>query len=356
MNKEKVLSTFLRIPLVDKLTIVVIGIFFKKQKIKTVFTSFKNSIFGTRNNESTSHFKWVILISAPSGEESKYWGDTYFAQELVKSFNKMGQDAKIIYRDQNPNKFIEKNTIQLCLRGLFPMEINKKCLNLIWVISHPDQIGKRELTKYDGIFAASHAWALEKSKQWNLEIKPLLQATNPELFKITSSNSAIKSELLFVGNTRGQFRQSVKIASSCPKHLTVIGSGWENYLPKSMINSNFISNDSLPELYQNSDFVLADHWQDMSKNGFISNRLFDAVSCGARVITDYVPGISDIFGDSVVEFKNTKDLEILLNQDLTEKFGDIESRVKNAQTIQTQHNFDLRAKELTKLAQHLVKK
>ncbi len=92
----------------------------------------------------------------------------------------------------------------------------------------------------------------------------------------------------------------------------------------------------------------------MAKNGFIANRIFDAVASGARVISDYVPGSRKIFGKSLVEFKSPKELSKLFNEDLQSMFGTQSELDENAKIIQNQHNFDQRAEVLLNSARNFI--
>lgn len=352
MLKERLLKIFLATPLLDRVALFFVDIFIKKLSLtKSIELAFSFANNKKKNRKiDLDNSNWLIWISAPSGGNSKLWGDTYFAQELVTEIQNSGYEAQIIFRDEDPSSYVKENTILLTLRGLLPMHSNEKCLNLIWVISHPNQISKRELKKYNQIFAASESWASIKSRKYGIKINPLLQATNPKLFNLDPASDSERSELLFVGNTRGQFRESVRAALKSKFALTIFGSGWDRYLPERYVKRKYISNDELSGVYKNSTFVLADHWNDMAKNGFISNRLFDAVASGARVISDYVAGSKEIFGTSLVQYKDVQDLEQMLNSNsLLEKFGSDDQIKQNAILIQSKHNFQNRVSELMSL-------
>ncbi len=351
MIRELVLKIFLALPILNQLTEIAIAILVKRQTLKFSLTNFKSGFKRKLDesklaSENSQKYHWIIQISAPSGNQSKSWGDTYFAQEIANSLKKLNQEAVIVYRDQDPTKLIKPNSVMLNIRGLLPLVVSPTAINVLWVISHPTQITKREIKKYELAFAASESWALKRSKQWKLRIQPLLQATNGEIFNTKFGEFASIDRLLFVGNTRGIFRKSVKVASSTVSNLSVIGRGWEKYLKDKQILSEFIDNNQLSAEYRKSKYVLNDHWSDMAKNGFISNRLFDAVASGARVISDFVQGSKEIFGSSLVEYKDNEDLGQILRSDLIKKFGSQTEIDKNALIIQNQHNFDQRAKQL----------
>ena len=361
MLKEKVLRIFLSIPYLAESTELMLGIVIKQKGFKVAINDLRiqlksrNSDFKT-NYKNVENFHWIIQISAPSGEDSKLWGDTYFAQEIAASLKKLNQSADIAFRDDDVSRLVQPNSVLLNLRGLLPATIVAGRLNLIWVISHSDQLTKHELKKYNLVFAASTSWALAKSKKLQITIKPLLQATNPEIFNTESTEQEKIDRLLFVGNTRGKFRNIVKIASKISPKLRVIGTGWEKYLDNSQIEKHFVDNNKLSAEYKKSKVVLADHWEDMAKNGFISNRIFDAVASGSRVISDQVEGIEEIFGNSVVTYKNAAELEQILNKDFDQLFGENDHLIANAIEIQKNHNFDVRAKVLLGEVKNLIKK
>ena len=106
------------------------------------------------------------------------------------------------------------------------------------------------------------------------------------------------SDYLFVGGAGlngGRARPIVDDAITADLPLRVYGEGWAGL---SAWAGQSLPNDQVPGAYGNARFVLNDHWADMRAEGFLSNRLFDAVAAGARVITDHIEGL-DIFGDSV---------------------------------------------------------
>jgi spore maturation protein CgeB len=361
MLKEKLLRIFLSIPLLAEITELVLAILIKRKGLKVAFKDLRNQL-NPRNSNFHSNYKdlenfhWIIQISAPRSEDSKLWGDTHFAQEIAASLKKLNQTTDITFRNDDVSKLVQPNSVVLNLRGLLPATIVPRRINAIWVISHPDQLTKHELKKYDLAFAASTSWALIKTKKWQFNVKPLLQATNPEIFNTEFTELEKIDRLLFVGNTRGKFREIVKISNKISRKLRVIGTGWEKYLDDSQIEKQFVENKNLATEYKKSSVVLADHWEDMAKNGFISNRIFDSVASGSRVISDQVEGIEEIFGNSVVTYQNAAELEQILNRDCDQIFGDQDQLSANALKIQKDHNFDARAKVLLAEVKNLIRK
>ena len=85
----------------------------------------------------------------------------------------------------------------------------------------------------------------------------------------------------------------------------------------------------------------------MAELGFLSNRLFDSVAAGARVVSDPAMGISDVFGSSVVTYQSPEELaEIYRNPDA---FFPVDS--VDAQRIRIDHDFRSRARALIAAAE-----
>ncbi len=358
MFKEIFVKTLMSLPMFDKLGIFLISKFVCNKSFSRAVSDVRSKSKRTFNeveHSNSSEYKWLIRISAPSGIDSKYWGDKYFAEQLSKSLENLGFQSQIIFRDEDVENFLDSKSIALTIRGLLPLPLAPGAINLIWVISHPNQISKRELKNYDLIFAASNDWAANKSKKWKLSIIPLLQATSSTVFNPNSVRSTISEKILFVGNTRGKLRNSVKTAIKVKANLKIIGKGWNKFIDSALVENSYIPNNELSAEYRKAKAVLNDHWSDMSNNGFISNRLFDAVASGARVISDHVDGISEIFKNKVLEYSSPKELEQILESDFLSKFADQEILDNLANEVLKEHNFDKRAEVLVSSVKKLIK-
>ena len=92
--------------------------------------------------------------------------------------------------------------------------------------------------------------------------------------------------------------------------------------------------------------MLNDHWREMASDGFLSNRLFDAIASGSRVISDEAAGLHEVFGDAVVTYSSPEQLRELLHAPLDDVFESRQTRLDNAARIARDHGFDARATEL----------
>jgi O-antigen biosynthesis protein len=224
----------------------------------------------------------------------------------------------------------------------------------MWLISHPDMLTRREVEVFDQVFAASVSWSAQTSERWGLPVVPLLQATDPELFHPARAQPDTGDRVLFVGGSRRQLRPIVREAIEADLPLAVYGNQWEELIPQHFVKAPYLSYEELGAAYRSAGVVLNDHWEDMRLSGFLSNRLFDAVAAGARVITDDVTGLRDVFGSAVQVARNVDELRALATaSDRDSVFGSDEERRRQAARIHAEHSFDARARTLVECAVRL---
>ena len=304
-----------------------------------------------RRGRETS-LRWAIVTSAPKGEAGEQWGDTWFARDLAAALRRAGQHARVVSRAGADSERRSEDDVVLVLRGLREVRPPRDRDNtwMLWVISHPELVTEEELRDFDAVFAASEFWAAPGG----VSVTPLLQATEPARFT-PAAGTHEGSNVLFVGSTRGEFRPAVRAAlrSSRTEDLEIYGVGWAEYVEPDTIAGEFLPNEELPAAYASAQIVLNDHHREMAREGFLSNRLFDAVASGARVLTDRARGIEEVFGDAVVVYEDEDHLAELLAQPLESVFPDEASRQAAAERLARDHSFNARASALISSAEQL---
>ena len=174
----------------------------------------------------------------------------------------------------------------------------------------------REVKNADIVFTGS----LKKDREYRaqgINSHFLPQFTRTEKF-YPAPNDDYRTRILYVANQWPDFgvRKTVAYAQKTGVRLAVFGDNWENILtgPYTMWwKKRQIAGDQLKYYYSSADIVLNDTRQDMIDAGFISNRIFDATACKAFVISDYMPEIEEIYGDSVPMYKNEREFKALID-------------------------------------------
>ncbi len=124
--------------------------------------------------------------------------------------------------------------------------------------------------------------------------------------------------------------------------IDIYGTRWSQFIPEALIAGENVPNTESGEKYRSARFVLNDHWQSMKDFGFVSNRVFDVIACGGRLVSDPLPSLEAIFGDAVETVHDERGLvEAVSKPPLSP-----ERRREAADYVQSHHSFDTRAKAI----------
>ncbi|PZF79413.1 glycosyltransferase [Jiangella anatolica] len=296
--------------------------------------------------------RWAIKIGAPDVTRRTNWGDWHFAIGLKEALERLGHEAVIDAKDAWYRPTSRFDDVALVLRGVRAYAVNPQQTNLSWVISHPERVTRRELASYDAVFAASTGLARRMSADLGAPVRPLLQATDTRRFRPVPADPRRRHDVLFVGNARGM-RASVEAALAAGIVPSVYGVRWEGLLPDGAWLGEYIPNEELAAVYAGAGAVLNDHWADMRTEGLLSNRLFDLVACGARVVTDVVDGLDELFGDVVLTYTTPQELAAAVDTHLRETPERAAAREQLSERVRREHSFDARAAELVETVQKL---
>ncbi|WP_457191138.1 glycosyltransferase family protein [Nocardioides sp. P5_E3] len=295
--------------------------------------------------ESPPRLRWAVDIAAPAAQRGDRWGDTYFARSLADALERRGQHVAIDRRDARHRDSRDHDDVLLVLRGLDRVTPRPGLLNVEWIISHPDMITPDEVAGFDLVYAASTSWSERVSREWGTPVTQLLQCTDTRWFHPDRAEPDTGPALLFVGNSRGIYRYAVRSALAIGADLTLHGNDWTDFVERDQIASGGVDNREVGALYASAGIVLNDHHLDMRRDSFASNRLFDAAACGARILSDRIDGLEEIFSGLVLPFDNEHELARLVTPPY-DAFPDDATRREIATRIIAEHSFDKRAETL----------
>ncbi len=292
--------------------------------------------------------KIAIKIPAPKWKNVHQWGDYHIAVGLKKEFEKKGCYVKLqILPEWDCNDDADCDVV-IVLRGLSKYKPKKQHFNIIWNISHPDEIEMEEYNEYDHVFIASEFWTQKIMETVNVPVDTLLQCTDPELFYPDPSNE-YKTELLFVGNSRKIFRRIIKDLLPTNKDLSVYGTNWGRFIRKKYIKGDHIPNTELHKAYSSCKILLNDHWDDMRENGFISNRIFDGFASGAFIISDNIQGAEDLFRQALITYDNADELNSQIENYLNNEKERIKKSKEGHNIVVNQHTYQNRVERVLEI-------
>jgi len=251
----------------------------------------------------------AIQICPQRWDGAERWGDTHFARALAGELARRGHRARLEVLAEWDAPERPPADVTIHLRGLWPYVPRRSGdeLSVLWNISHPDLLTTAECDAFDLVLTPSARHAEQLAAQTATPVELLEQATDPVVF-FPERDLAHARELVFVGNSRGLFRPVLRDLLPTDRDLAVWGQQWERHLPAGLVAGEHLPNEQVRRAYSSAAIVLNDHWDDMRKRGIVSNRVFDALACGAVVISDHLPELEQRFGDAVVTYRTRDEL------------------------------------------------
>lgn len=291
---------------------------------------------------------WDIQTCATVGPNALLWGDYHFALDLADALERLDQRVRVLRWGDDATHDAD---VVVHVRGNRRLPVRIGAINLLWVISHPEDVHANELLdNYDRIFAASPAWAEDVSRRWGVDVQPLLQAVNSRRFSpdaaLSGDTHGASGRLLMVANARSGGRAVVRDAIAIGARPLVYGENWQDVVPPELIGGRYLPNEDLPAAYRAARIVLNDHWPDMLRWGFISNRLFEATAMATPVISDAIGGLVETFGALSRPYHDLESLRAAISS----PWGTFDERLDTARAVRESHSFDRRALELMKVA------
>jgi spore maturation protein CgeB len=256
-----------------------------------------------------------------------------------------GWPTRMYFHDRWDDPAVGEDDVVIDLLGRYVAETRPGAVRVLWQISHPEHATPALYRAYDLVFVASDTFARLMAQQMpDFPVQTLHQATDPDRFCPTPKGPA--HELLYVANWR-EGRPILHDLLPTDRRLSVFGRGWTaNHLDPVHHAGESISNDQLGPYYAAASIVLNDHAAGMRREGFLSNRLYDAAATGALVITDEVDGVADEFDGGVLVYRDRAHLRQLIDRYLAdpEEARVLGERARRA--VLERHTFAHRAKAL----------
>ncbi len=257
--------------------------------------------------------KIVFVLPSSERASSPYFykkdGDFFLANDLRLRLEKIGYKIEYRFREDYDDLRLGNAGNVLYFKGYYNFEhlpeIKNDGRKRVLYLYYVEGLNPAILKEVDAVACASKKLLQELKQAYGVNGVYVPQFTNPERFKPAEKNEAKKYSVLFVGsNHTKRGRKSVDYALQSKADLSVFGKFWEGYLEQKYLKGQYINNDELYQYYSNADIVLNDHREDMRYFGFVSNRIYDVTASGGFVLTDYLPEIEEIYGDSVATYKD----------------------------------------------------
>lgn len=297
-------------------------------------------------------FCHIGLNARRSNAES--WGDHPYALCLARALGALGHRARLFYRDEHP----PLTGAQDCVIRIVGPHLDEPVPgvpNLLWMISPPNLSPLATLRRYQKVFIAS-ALLAERYAALGLDVACLPQATDGAQFNPGAGGAAgLRFDVAFVGNLAPRApRHNVRRAIALGFGVTVWGEGWQGVVPDSHIGGTRLDTGQLAAVYAGSRVVLNSHMPAMAAMGFMSNRSFDAMACGAHVLSDRVAGFDDSSLPGLIMAQSEQDMVAALDRLLAGRGAAQADRAAIAASVRDAYGFRARARVLAEEASRLL--
>jgi GT2 family glycosyltransferase/spore maturation protein CgeB len=304
--------------------------------------------------EHEQRLSFCLKIGAPNREVAPTWGDLHFAESIARELRRRGHRTLVQTLDEWEDETALTFDIVLHLKGLSRFHTRPGQFNVLWSISHPADLTGEECDGYDLVAVASPLFAAQLEERTATPVVVLEQATDPWVMR-PEPRPELAHELVYVANSRNVLRPIARDLLPTDRDLAIWGTRWEGLIDTSRVIAEHLPNDELHRVYSSAGIVLNDHWEDMREHGYISNRIYDALACGALVLSDDVPGLSERFGDAVAVYRSPTELHELIERLLRDP-AELRRRGELGRAaVLAEHTFAHRVDELLAFVQARVR-
>ncbi|HEY7951637.1 MAG TPA: glycosyltransferase [Solirubrobacteraceae bacterium] len=288
---------------------------------------------------------FCLKIGAPNRQVAPTWGDLHYAESLARELRRRGHRVCIQTLDEWEVQDGLSYDVVLHLKGLSRFHPKPGQFNLLWSISHPEGLTGEECDGYDLIAVASPLFAAQLRERTSTPIVVLEQATDPWVMRPDPAPE-LAHDLVYVANSRNILRPIARDLLPTEHDLAIWGTGWAPLIDTSRLIAEHLPNAELHRVYSSAGIVLNDHWDDMRAHGYISNRVYDALACGAFVLSDDVPGLVERFGDAVAVYRSRDELHELIERFLADPAERARRGAAGRAAVLAEHTFAHRVDEL----------
>jgi len=263
--------------------------------------------------EHEQRLSFCLKIGAPNRREAPRWGDLHYAESIARELRRRGHRTLVQTLDEWEDEAGLRHDVVLHLKGLSRFHPKPGQFNVLWSISHPEGLTGEECNGYDLIAVASPLFAAQLRERTRTPVIVLEQATDPWTMR-PDPRPELAHELVYVANSRSVLRPIARDLLPTERDLAIWGSGWDGLIDTARVLGEHVPNSELRHVYSSAGIVLNDHWDDMREHGYISNRVYDALACGAVVLSDDVPGLTERFGEAVAVYRSAAELRELIER------------------------------------------
>jgi O-antigen biosynthesis protein len=295
----------------------------------------------------------IVAITLSRDDPSKGFGDYYTAHELGDAFADAGW--RVIYAERHEDRWYNlHDDVDLLISLLEFYDVRRAphgAVTIAWVRNWVDRwLEQAWFEDYDVVAVSSYMGteAIANKSRFRPVTIPL--ASNPARFNPGATSPTFESDYVYTGNNWGLGRVAVEIVDVHPgERFMVFGKGWESERSLTRYWRGGIDYDLLPAVYRSTKVVLDDSSVHTLPHAFMNSRVFDALACGALVITNNVQGSQELFGGLLPTYTNRAELRALLDDYLSNDDARDNLVARLRHKVLNEYSYENRAREFVEI-------
>lgn len=281
-------------------------------------------------------------------------GDYFSAVGLGNALESLGY--RVVYLPRRPvdewRDVPDDIDVLLVMMDDFPLDrarLRQGIITVAWIRNWVDRWSQRPwLQNYDMVLASSTTSLQTIAPRLRPEqYQGVLRiAADPDLFHPQTVDDRYASDLCFVGN---MFHVPRDIAANLNLKKDWRFRYWGRLEspghPFAPYHEGRVSYYEVPAIYNSARIVLEDCTPMCKPWGCINSRTFEAMACGACVVSNDVPELRELFADAILIYRNRQELDELLTYYLEHDDERRAIGAKAAAMIREKHTYARRAEE-----------
>lgn len=204
-----------------------------------------------------------------------------------------------------------------------------------------------KLFDVDGYFTNSRI--IEKQLSIILPTQYILLAANPDIMK-PNMNITKKIGAIYVGAGGGMIKYKPKLLktlqTAIPYGLRVYGSNWDEVPSMKDVWFGPLPKDELNIAYSSAHIIIASAIEEQTKYGMVNNRIFEALSCGSVVLSDYSEAVEELAGDVLLLAKDSYEVDNIMKSILSNPEIALDYGKRSREYIIQKHTWEHRSVEI----------
>ncbi|MGR3542336.1 MAG: glycosyltransferase family protein [Hasllibacter sp.] len=291
-----------------------------------------------------SHRRVHVKLPGRDAANAERWGETPFGLGVGAAFARRGYDVEYDLRPQWGND--APGALHLAItapQATFAPSPGQKAAH--WLLLRDGKADREALARSSHVFCASPKRTRSLAAELDVPVSALLQGFDRDVMR--PDGPAEAGTLAYVARRNDRaVRRSVRLALAQGIRLHVHGPDWEGAEGVDIGTPRHLSGPEVAAIYRGAQAVVNDHRYEMGPQGYVSNRIFDALACGAPVVTDPVSGCPEDILPWLHVYGADDGFGAAVAAAAAEDAARREARRANAEAMRDVHSFDARVAQI----------